>query len=372
MNLKSLSGWYLENDSFCNGRTKELKKSIRVLVVDDSAWMRKIISETINDIPGLTCVGKARNGQVALDMIEKVKPDVMTLDMEMPVLNGLETLKHLNEMAHRPLKVIMISSVDDQRTTVDALELGAVDFIKKPLNLARTYEQFKSKLKNHITILFEDKMKPKKMERKIEPTIPIMVAKVNEPQALKAIVIGASTGGPKALVTVIQSLPKELDVPVLIVQHMPEGFTASFSERLNQLAEVPVFEAIDGMPIQAGVVYVAPGGWHMLVKDGKIRLNKQNKLHGVRPAVDYLFDSAATQYGNGLVGVILTGMGRDGTAGCRSILKHGGYTIAQNQETSVVFGMPASAIKEGTINKVAGLEDISLLLNKMVVNKSWN
>lgn len=342
-----------------------MNRPIKVLVVDDSAWMRKLISEIIDTIEEMEVVGKARNGEVALKLIETIKPDLITLDLEMPMMNGLETLRELEKQERDTLKVIVISSQYDQMKTMEALESGAEDFIRKPVNIQKTYATFKKELEQKIWDLFETDRNEKMSSLERDTALEKESIQKLLPRKLSAIVIGASTGGPKALTRLVKKLPKTLAVPVFIVQHMPEGFTASFAERLNQLASVPVTEAQEGMPIEAGTVYLAPGGFHMVLKDRSIRLTKEKKLHGVRPAVDLLFASAAQIYGEGLVGVILTGMGRDGTEGCREVQLHGGYTLAQNRETSVIYGMPRNAIENGVINQIADLDKIGICLNRM-------
>lgn len=182
----------------------------------------------------------------------------------------------------------------------------------------------------------------------------------------RAVVIGASTGGPKALVYLISRLPKEIDLPIFIAQHMPKGFTSSFATRLDNESQVKVVEAKDGMDIEKGLVYLAPGDFHMTIEKGKIRLNSEEKLHGVRPAVDYLFHSAAIEYGQDLLAILLTGMGKDGAEGMVHVKEHEGYNIVQNEETSIVYGMPASAVEKGVVHQILSLEDISKNMNKMI------
>lgn len=182
----------------------------------------------------------------------------------------------------------------------------------------------------------------------------------------KAIVIGASTGGPKALIYLISNLPEKIDVPIFIVQHMPKGFTKSFAERLNKESKIKVVEAEDNIPINNGTVYIAPGDFHMILEGNRIRLNTEEKIFGVRPAADYLFISASQIYGKGLLGIILTGMGKDGTEGMIHIKERGGFNIAQDRKTSVVYGMPGNAISQGAVHQVLSLEDISFVINNCV------
>lgn len=336
---------------------------IKVLVVDDSPFMRKIITEMIAEVPGLEVSGTARNGRDALKSIPVFKPDIVTLDIEMPGLNGLETLEIIKQDFDIP--VVMMSSHSGEAITIEALELGAMDFIEKPIDLKNQKEEFKKEIEKKIKILFEpnsfsalEKLPASKLIRD--------ELKKEIPDKVKAIVIGASTGGPKALLHLVERFPEELNVPVFIVQHMPKGFTASFAERLNMKAKVPVVEAQAGMEIKKGTVYLAPGDYHMTLAQNKIKLSSTPKILGVRPAVDYLFQSAAENYGAELVGAILTGMGHDGSQGMVEIKRRNGFTLAQNQETSVVYGMPGNAVKKGVVDQVASLAELSDILNWII------
>ncbi|MCA9765224.1 MAG: chemotaxis-specific protein-glutamate methyltransferase CheB [Carnobacterium sp.] len=336
---------------------------IRVLVVDDSAFMRKIITEMISEVKGLTVVGIARNGHDALKSIPLLKPDIVTLDIEMPGLNGLETLERIKKEFDIP--VVMMSSHSGEAITIEALELGAMDFIEKPVDLKNQAAEFKKEIEKKIKPLMKAKEEqiPKKQLEKGTTT---KEWQKNVPEKIEALVIGASTGGPKALLHIIRHLPTTLAIPVFIVQHMPKGFTLSFAERLNLKSEVTVVEAKDGMVIEKGMVYLAPGDYHMTIKENEIILNQMPKILGVRPAVDYLFQSAAMRYKSTLVGVILTGMGHDGSEGMKHIKEQGGFTLAQDRETSVVYGMPGSAIKKGVVDEVASLTELSDRINWMI------
>lgn len=339
--------------------------NIKVLVVDDSPFMRKIITETIGSIDGLEVIGTARNGRDALKAIPQFQPDVITLDIEMPGLNGLETLEIIKKEHTTP--VIMMSSFSGEDNTIAALDLGAMDFIEKPHDIRNQSDVFKNEVADKIKPLFE--------QMKTEPPIEKSVVQKSElenrlPKKIKAIVIGASTGGPKALFSIIRSLPENLTFPIFIVQHMPKGFTTSFSKRLDKESTATVVEAEDGMAIKGGTVYVAPGGYHMQIENNRIKLNEKDKIHGVRPAVDYLFETAAEAYGSELASFILTGMGQDGARGLDNIKKAGGFTVAQNRETSIVYGMPGNAVQKGVIDEIASLKDISEMINWMIRMRS--
>ena len=232
----------------------------KILVVDDSAFMRKIISEQINNIPGFTVVATAHDGEASLYKIERFKPDAITLDVEMPGMNGLETLKKIKEKWDIP--VFMLSSATGQDITIAALEAGAIDFIEKPLNLRENASEFQQNLTRHLEAVFKRKTKPTIQSR----TNHKINGSTNIPKIKRdAIVIGASTGGPQALLKIIELLPSYLTIPIFIVQHMPRGFTTSFAERLNKHSKRPVVEAKDGEKIEAGRVYLAPGDYHMLI-----------------------------------------------------------------------------------------------------------
>ncbi|AGY82367.1 protein-glutamate methylesterase/protein-glutamine glutaminase [Carnobacterium inhibens] len=339
--------------------------NIKVLVVDDSPFMRKIITETIASIDGLEVIGTARNGRDALKAIPQFQPDVITLDIEMPGLNGLETLEIIKKEHTTP--VIMMSSFSGEDNTIAALDLGAMDFIEKPHDIRNQSDVFKNEVADKIKSLFEQM----KTELPIEKSVVQKSELENRlPKKIKAIVIGASTGGPKALFSIIRSLPENLTFPIFIVQHMPKGFTTSFSKRLDKESTATVVEAEDGMAIKGGTVYVAPGGYHMQIEKNRIKLNEKDKIHGVRPAVDYLFETAAEAYGSELASFILTGMGQDGARGLDNIKKAGGFTVAQNRETSIVYGMPGNAVQKGVIDEIASLKDISEMINWMIRMRS--
>ncbi len=333
--------------------------------MDDSPFMRKIITETITSIDGLEVIGTARNGRDALKAIPQLQPDVITLDIEMPGLNGLETLEIIKKEHNVP--VIMMSSFSGEDNTIAALDLGAMDFIEKPHDIRNQSEVFKNEVADKIKPLFEQK----KMDMPVEKSfLQINGLEKRLSKKIKAITIGASTGGPKALFSIIRSLPENLSFPIFIVQHMPKGFTTSFSKRLDKESNATVVEAEEGMAIKGGIVYVAPGGYHMLIENNRIKLNEADKIHGVRPAVDYLFETAAAAYGSNLASFILTGMGQDGASGLAEIKKAGGFTVAQNRETSIVYGMPGNAVQKGVIDEIASLNEISELINWMIRMRS--
>ena len=321
---------------------------IRVLVVDDSALMRRLISDMINSSPECEVVGTARDGGEAIEKVSVLRPDVVTLDVEMPRVNGLEALAHI--MMHTPTPVIMLSALTTEgaETTIRALELGAVDFIPKPggrsisLGIDGVREELLRKIRTAA------RSRPRRLHLRPRPRL-LRAPRLRENAA---IVFGASTGGPGTLIDILQSLPGDVP-PVFIVQHMPPGFTSSFAKRLNALTRFEVKEAEDGDVVKPGRGYVAPGDYHMLIRRSRIRLDHGPKLHGVRPAVDITMESAAESFGSNTIGVLLTGMGSDGAEGLRKIRQAGGRTIVEAEQTCVVFGMPKAAIEAGAAEVIA-------------------
>lgn len=334
--------------------------SIKVLVVDDSALLRKVLTNVLNDCRGIEVTDVARNGIEAMKIIEKTQPDLITLDVEMPMMNGLDTLKAIKERYQIP--VIMLSSKSNEETTIQALELGAEDFIEKPVSIQENWDTFKEDLSMRIHIHFSQDKHALIAVKKSKVLNDSLLSKKSQ---LKAIVIGASTGGPKALVKAIQAISPNLSVPVFIVQHMPEGFTSSFAKRLDNAASVPVVEAMHGQKIKPGTIYLAPGAKHLTINDRILELDSRPKIHGVRPAVDYLFETAALKYGKDILGIVLTGMGSDGAPGCKVIKEHGGYVLTQDKASSIVYGMPRVVVERGLSDQTASLNEIADILREM-------
>lgn len=333
---------------------------IKVLVVDDSALVRELLSKGINMDPQLEVVGKARDPFDARDQIVKFKPDVITLDVEMPKMDGVEFLRRL--MRQYPLPVIMVSSLTERNSiiTLQALEAGAVDFVLKPsTNISRglneMLEEIRVKIKMAATVDFSNFKK--KMPEKPKPIEPGALARSTD----KVIAIGASTGGTEALKEILSVFPAVMP-GVVIVQHMPPGFTKLFSERLNSLCAMEVKEAENNDRVMPGRVLVAPGDYHMrLVRSGGlylVKLDKEDQVSGHRPSADVLFHSVAKHAGPNSIGVILTGMGRDGADGMLAMKKAGSRNIAQDERSSVVFGMPKEAFKNGAAEELVDLRKI--------------
>jgi two-component system chemotaxis response regulator CheB len=332
---------------------------IRVLVVDDSALIRQMLTRALSMEPRIEVVGIAKTGVEAIAKAQELSPDVVTLDIEMPELTGLEALPHIRK--HSDARVVMLSSLDDPETTYRALSLGAVDFLTKPHGgMAGSINELAEVLIKKIKIAH--RVAPRRhaevVERVgvVEP--PIERLHVEPPSGPLAACVGiaASTGGPPALERVFSGLSAAMPAAYVIVQHLPAGFSASLAKRLNAVSEVPVVEARHGMALEPGHAYVAPHGHHVVVDrdDGvaAIRFDPSPPQHGVRPAADLLFFSIAEHLHDRAIGVVLTGMGADGARGLLAIKEAGGDTVAQDEPTSVVWGMPGTAMRMGAASRV--------------------
>ncbi len=344
---------------------------IRVLVVDDSAFMRKLITEIINGDPGLEVAGYARNGKDALDKLTKLEVDVITLDVEMPVMDGLETLRRI--MENKPLPVVMLSSRTRQgsQTTIQALALGAVDFISKPSgamspDLATIAAEITAKVRLATTarLLIPDAHKFPQTTK--SPVLPVF-GSPTPGAAEKLVIIGSSTGGPKAVEGVFASIPANLPSGMVVIQHMPKEFTRSFAERLNSLFPFPVKEASDGDLVENGSVLVAPGDYHLTItKERRVKLNQDERVMFLRPAIDITMEKLPAVYGKNIIGVILTGMGRDGAKGMAEIKLAGGITIAQDRGTSTIYSMPRVVAEEGNADYILPLDQIGRVITELV------
>ncbi len=336
---------------------------IKVLVVDDSALMRKLIREILESDPEIEVVGTARNGLDALKKIEELDPDVVTLDINMPVMDGKEALKEIMVRFPRPVVIVSSLTQDDAPLTFELLDMGAVDYIPKPsgtisLDIKKVADEIIQKVKNAFKAGFYKIRKAKRVEFIKEKLKPEKVAKYT-------VAIGISTGGPKTLLDILQDVNPDPDTCYLVVQHMPPQFTPSLAERLDRYTPIHFVHARNGEPVLGGKGYLAPGGWHLTVsEDLKIRLTKNPADTLFRPSVDVLFFSVAEIFGPKTVGVILTGIGSDGAKGLLEIRKKGGITIAESEETAVVFGMPRSAIEIGAALIVAPSYEIPREIKK--------
>lgn len=336
---------------------------IKVLVVDDSAFMRKVLSDLFTAESDFTVVDTARNGSEAVDKVKRLKPDVVTMDVEMPVLDGISALEII--MRESPVPVVMVSSLtrEGADATLRALEKGAVDFVAKTAGPISSIEQIRTE------ILAKCRAAPRANVRQLvrppapPPPLPARPPSFAPTGDERIVAIGTSTGGPRALQEVITRLPANLPCPVVIVQHMPPGFTKSLADRLNSLSTLTVKEAQHGDVLQPGLAVIAPGDFHMtLVREGHktvVRLNQEPPVGGHRPSVEPMLESVARIYGPRAVGVILTGMGHDGSQGMKAVKTARGFTIAEDQSTTVVFGMPKAAIELGVVDRVVPLPGIA-------------
>ncbi len=344
---------------------------IKVLIVDDSAYMRYVLKNHLDGDPEIEVVDTARDGLDALSKIATLKPDVVTLDLEMPRMDGFAALKRI--MSESPMPVIILSSLTQEGAdaTIRALRLGAVDFVPKPvkgvLDLEAVRDELRAKIK-HVAGLHISKLGVP--EKRSATGLTKRGAAIGGGGAREIVVIGTSTGGPRALHEVVPHLPKSLPSGVLIVQHMPAGFTKSLAARLDELSELTVKEAEPGDIVQAGLVLIAPGNYHMTVsKGGIIELDQRPPQHGVRPSVDVTMESVAEVYGSAAIGVILTGMGCDGTRGAGLIKSAGGQIVAEHESSCVIYGMPRCTIEAGLADRIAPLDKIASEIISLSIGK---
>lgn len=336
--------------------------SIRVLIVDDSALIREVLSRVLVRDGDIAVVGTASDPIEARDKIKQLTPDVVTLDIEMPNMNGLAFLDRL--MRLRPMPVVMVSTLTRKGAseTLLALELGAVDFVAKPsADLSGGIEAFGIALREKVRAAAASRVHERAMAP-VTPRIPIRTAA--GPNGA-VIAIGASTGGVEAIRAVLAELPADCP-PIVIAQHMPAGFTGRFAARLDELTDLTVVEAEDRLPLEAGHAYVAPGDFHLRVERSsghlKCRVGQEDPESGHRPSVDVLFESVARQVGPLAVGAILTGMGRDGARGLKKMREAGAYTLGQSPGSALVYGMPRVAFEEGGVVEQAPIEAIAAKL----------
>jgi len=335
---------------------------IKVLIVDDSALIRGVMKEIINSQPDMEVVGAAPDPLVARDLIKQTNPDVLTLDVEMPKMDGLDFLERL--MRLRPMPVVMVSSLTERGSdiTMRALELGAVDFVTKPkMSIESGMLEYADLIAEKIRIAARANIKPRVRVQGQTDGAPLAAVRNTFVSSEKLIIIGASTGGTEAIKDFLIQLPP--DCPgILMTQHMPEGFTRSFANRLDKLCRISVKEAEGGERVLPGHAYLAPGHSHLsLVRSGAnymTRIDQGPPVNRHRPSVDVLFNSAAVNAGKNAVGVILTGMGKDGALGMLEMKKAGAYNLAQDESSCVVFGMPKEAIAIGATHEVAPLNEL--------------
>lgn len=350
-----------------------MDKPIRVLVIDDSALVRRVLTEILNSVPGIEVVGTAQDPYVARERIKSLNPDVLTLDVEMPRMDGLTFLRNL--MRLRPMPVVMVSSLTARgaEVTLHALEWGAVDFVTKPtLDLSNTLETYRDELADKIRAAANVRVRrasavpepePKKSVDDVLPTKPLRHLRTTD----RLLAIGASTGGTEAIKDVLLGLPPDSPA-VVIAQHIPPGFSTAWAERMNRQSRLLVKEATEGDRLMAGHAYIAPGDQHlMIVRDGArylCRLSHGEAVNRHRPSVDVLFRSVLQAAGTNACAALLTGMGADGAQGLKELHDFGVYTVVQDEATSVVWGMPGEAVKRGAATEILPLPKIATALLK--------
>lgn len=339
----------------------------RILIVDDSVVIRQLLREVLAADPQLEVAGVAANGRIALAMIDQLSPDAVTLDVEMPELDGLETLKQLRR-THPRLPVIMFSTVTERgaQATIESLALGASDYVTKPANVgsvAAGKERIREQLIPKIKALCK-----LQSESAAAPTVRLRPGALPQPKpqrragSIDVVAVGCSTGGPNALAEVLPHLPRELGVPVLVVQHMPPIFTRFLAQRLDSICALRVREAVAGEAVQPGTIWIAPGDFHLQVVRGGAGLllatGQSPPENSCRPSVDVLFRSLDASYGGNVLAVVLTGMGQDGLRGCKELAQSGAQILVQDEASSVVWGMPGFIAREQIADRILPLQEI--------------
>jgi two-component system, chemotaxis family, protein-glutamate methylesterase/glutaminase len=378
-------------------------KKIRVLIVDDSAFMRKVLSSIISADPQLEVAGEAREGRDAVAQADAIKPDVITMDINMPIMDGLQATEAIMSSNPKPIVIVSSESRDGADITLKALELGAIDFVAKPssgidLDMNTVRDELCRKLKMASKVRVVRTASKTKLAQEIassaprtEPSLPSgyspeavaareEVKKASSPSAFSSnglakangrfpvVVIASSTGGPATLMKLAPTFPKDFPGAVILVQHMPGTFTGQFSQQLAEVCSIKVKEAEPGEILAASTMYVCPGSHHLKVSQtGRITLDEGARVNGYRPCADLALETAADYAGNMCIGVVLTGMGNDGCKGVQAVKASGGHVIAQDEASSVIFGMNAEAIKTGAVDQILALEQIYQGIEKRVL-----
>ncbi len=372
--------------------------TVSVLVVDDSGFFRKRLTEILDSAGNIKVIGTATNGREAVDLALKLRPDVITMDYEMPVMDGISALKEI--MQRQPTPVLMFSSLtyEGARVTLDALEAGAVDYLPKNFEaIARSASELQNVLKQRIVEVARSRVggvrppppprpraatpppatsslrpaAPQKQPAPVGGATTTRSRRRSAPRHYSVVAIGTSTGGPVALQQVLTRLPAGFPAPLILVQHMPASFTPAFADRLNKLCSIEVRQAVDGDELRPGVALLAPGGEQMMVESrgrgGRIRIHPGDSRLNYKPCVDVTFGSLARQFPGKTLGIVLTGMGADGREGCRMMKETGSVVWAQDERTSVIYGMPMAVAKAGLADEILGLDEVATRLIEGVV-----
>jgi len=366
-------------------------KKFRVLIVDDSAFMRKVLETILNSDDQLQVVGQAKDGREAITLAESLKPDVITMDINMPHVDGLQATAQIMTTNPRPIVIVSSESREGADSTLKALELGAIDFVAKPssgidldmqsvredllrkvrmsakVRVVRTASRIVSTLQNASPA-----QSSPASSQKTSPSVtarPASAALASLDQRFPVVVLGASTGGPATVMRLAPGFTREFPAAVFLVQHMPASFTTQYAAQLAEFTGIRVKEAEANEPVQPGTLYICPGGQHLrITPTGRIQLDSTSgRINGYLPNIDVTMESAAAYAGSMAIGVVLTGMGNDGAAGSKAIQRAGGLVIAQDEATSVIFGMPAEAIKAANVEQVLGIDDIYAAIEKRVI-----
>jgi two-component system chemotaxis response regulator CheB len=369
-------------------------KKFRVLIVDDSAFMRKVLETIISSDETLQVVGQAKDGREAVTLAESLKPDVITMDINMPHVDGLQATAQIMTTNPRPIVIVSSESREGADSTLKALELGAIDFVSKPssgvdldmqsvredllrkvrmsakVRVVRTASRLASTLQSATPAQSSPASTPKSSSA--IAARPASVALASLDQRFPVVVLGASTGGPATVMRLAPGFTREFPAAVFLVQHMPASFTSQYAAQLAEFTGIRVKEAEANEPVQPGTLYICPGGQHLrITPTGRIQLDSTSgRINGYLPNIDVTMESAAAYAGSMAIGVVLTGMGNDGAAGAKAIQRAGGLVIAQDEATSVIFGMPAEAIKAANVEQVLGIDDIYAAIEKRVIGLS--
>jgi two-component system chemotaxis response regulator CheB len=363
---------------------------IRVLIADDSAFMRKVLHSIVAAEPGFEVAGEARDGREAVAQCEALKPDVVTMDINMPHVDGLQATEQIMSTNPRPILVVSSESREGAEITLKALELGAIDFVAKPssgvdLDMTTVRDELVRKLRTAAKVRVVRTAARNKLSSEIAGSAPrtepgvspgpkqearasAIAAPARSQAKFPLVVIAASTGGPATLMKFMPTFPKTFPGAVILVQHMPANFTSQFSQQLSETCAIPAKEAEAGEILAAGMIYVCPGSHHMRVSQtGRVTLDDGPRILGYRPCADVTLETAAQYSGAMCVGVILTGMGNDGARGAQTVRQAGGYVIAQDEATSVIFGMNAEAIRAGAVDQTLPIDSIYAAIEKRML-----